>query len=201
MLFTLLLAFSSLLELEHAAKTACNEAGTDYLEGALVLQVAVNRSKLNNTSLDHELTKPHQFNPYKPCPSIALAHYVLAILAYNNSLPAPSIVKQLNTTHYDSEWSQARKSNKCDNKYTVGELWEYWGYKIVYRSKANHLFFRSTKNNPGCPDYAYKSTKQYLVFRNTKPNAKSYLRLANTNTSTSINRLSRNSYGANKLYK
>jgi hypothetical protein len=199
MLFSLLLAFSSFLELEHAAKTACNEAGTDYLEGAMVLQVAVNRSKLNNTSLDYELTKPNQFNPFKKCPSIALAHYVLAILAYSDALPTPSIVKHTNTTHYDSQWSQSRISTKCDSMYTVGELWEYWGYKIVYRSKANHLFFKATKNNPGCPSNNYKSTKQYLAFRNS--NVKPNTRFVNTNTTTVTHRLPGNSHRANKLYK
>jgi hypothetical protein len=150
------------LDLEPAALTACNETGGSFYEGALVLQVAVNRSKRYNTSLNSELTKPYQFNT-KPCATTEV-HYLLAFYAHRDMLPTPSVVKQASVLYYDSQWSQDNTHRKCPG-YTIGDVWEYAGLVPVYRSALNHIFYTPKDNKPGCP-VDFVPTKRYVKFKN-----------------------------------
>jgi hypothetical protein len=146
---------------QQAALTACNETGLLYNEGQLVLQVAVNRTKANNTDLNLELSRPYQFN-LKPC-SITTGHVVIAYLAHLDSLEVPAILKTPEVKHYDALWSQERASRSCPGR-TVGDVWEYQGLKPVCISEAKHIFFTSSNSSwkkEKCPPTYFKPVKHY----------------------------------------
>jgi hypothetical protein len=195
-ILVILLPNISELNLQPAALTACNEAGTNIYEGALVLQIAVNRSKKNQTTLNHELTLPNQFNPYKECSTLSIDHFRIAIAAHSDALEVPSVIKNTKITYYDSRASQSTYTNKCPG-YTVGDKWEYNGLIPVFRSDVDHIFFIQTKNQPGCPPKDYTPPRKYLAIKQSKElrrnitttNAKhtKHKRVSSTTSPASIN--------------
>jgi hypothetical protein len=158
LLIILLLIIQLIPGAYEAALTACNETGLEYSEGSRVLQVAVNRALYRDIPLVTVLKEKHQFN-LKKC-ELSLGHFILGIEATKNSLIVPSILIDERIRYYDSLWSQERLSNKCPG-YTVGDMWEHAGLVPVCKSPINHIFFKQTGNNPGCPSSDWKPTKRY----------------------------------------
>lgn len=162
LLFQKVISYIFILANTHpAALTACNETGQLYYEGQLVLQVAVNRSKANNTELNFELSRPYQFN-LKPC-KITTEHILIAYMAHLDYLiKVPDLIKSNQIRNYDSLWSQDSNSKSCQGM-TVGDVWEYHGLRPVCISDAKHIFFSSPVSwkKDKCPPKTFRPVKHY----------------------------------------
>ena len=165
-MLTILSLLLSIEVLMPAANTACNEAGQDFYEGAMVLQVAINRSHARNLDLNTILLEKYQFNPHKKC-EISEIHYTLAVLAHLDLLPVPQKIKDTTVQFYDALWSQENAHSKCPG-HTIGDVWEYNGLTPVFKSTNQHIFFRKVKNIPGCPEPTYLAKKYYKKIKPSK---------------------------------